>query len=81
MLKLTNKFNVLHTLSVSHGILFTLVYNFKLQIRFFPKKKNASKEINYHVRVVNNTGLHFSTFFQIRGKSVSYSDTFFTAEQ
>ena len=49
MLKLTNKFIILHAWSVFQGILFTLMYNFKLKIRSF-KKKN-SKEFYYQVKV------------------------------
>ena len=43
MLKLTNKFNTLHTWSVSWGILFTLVYKFNLKIRSFQKKRNFKR--------------------------------------
>ena len=79
MLKLTNKIDVLHTWIVFQGIFFTLVSNFKLQIGSIPKKTFKRKLI-YHVGGVYNTGLNFSTFFQVPGKWVNYSDCFFPAE-
>ena len=74
MLMLINKINVLHTWSVSQGKFFTLMSNLKHYIRSIPKKK-LQKKIN-----LSCTGLIFLTFFQVPGKSVNYSDSFFPAE-
>ena len=61
MKKLTNKFIFLHTWSVSQGILFTLIYNFKLKLRSLQKK--AQKNSIVMTKGVYDTDLHFSTFF------------------
>ena len=76
MMKLTNRLNVLLTWSVSQGILFTLMHNFKLKMRSFPKKVLQNKFI-IMLRDVYNTGLHFSTFFLLTGKWFNYSISFF----
>ena len=78
MLKLTIKFNILHTWSVCQGILFTRMYNLKFKMRS-SQKKNRIKII-YIQRGVYNTSLFFQYFFQVTGNLVKTSDNFFTAE-
>ena len=78
MLKITNKFNVLHTWIVSQGTLLTPMYNFKLKIRSFTKKLQQKYIIG--LRGVCTTSLHFLTFVQVTGKWVNYSVSFFLAE-
>ena len=55
------------------------MYNFKLRIRSFQRKKLQKRSI-IKLRDVYNTANQFLKTFQVPGNLVNYSDSFFPAE-
>ena len=77
MLKLTNKFNILHTWSFSQGTLFTLMQNFKLKIRPFLPKKNLKINLLSCYGVYKTLTSYFYNFFKSQESELTIPIAFF----